>query len=103
MEERHQAEMISKAVKAEEERLRLIIETTRKGSEEQFNARMALLQQQQDAATMEIEQSELTEEQKQERLSLIAQSYEQQRTQLRIAANQEELAALQKDVEERIA
>jgi hypothetical protein len=52
---------------------------------------------------MEIEQSELTEEQKQERLSLIAQSYEQQRTQLRIAANQEELAALQKDFEERIA
>lgn len=103
MEENHQTEMISKAVKAEEERLQLIIDTTRKGSEEQFNARMALLQQQQDAATMEIEQSELTEEQKQERLSLIAQSYEQQRTQLRIAANQEELAALQKDFEERIA
>lgn len=96
-------EAIEKAVKAEEERLQLIIETTRKGSEEQFNARMALLQQQQDAATMEIEQSELTEEQKQERLSLIAKSYEQQRTQLRIAANQEELAALQKDFEERIA
>lgn len=103
MEESHQAEMISKAVKAEEERLQLIIETTRKGSEEQFNARMALLQQQQDAATMEIEQSELTEEQKQERLTLIAQSYEQQRTQLRIAANQEELAALQQDFEQRIA
>ena len=103
MEESHQTEMISKAVKAEEERLQLIIETTRKGSEEQFNARMALLQQQQDAATMEIEQSELTEEQKQERLTLIAQSYEQQRTQLRIAANQEELAALQQDFEQRIA
>lgn len=103
MEESHQTEMIARAVKAEEERLQLIIETTKKGSEEQFNARMALLQQQQDAATMEIEQSELTEEQKQERLSLIAQSYEQQRTQLRIAANQEELAALQKDFEERIA
>ena len=77
MEESHQTEMISKAVKAEEERLQLIIETTRKGSEAQFNARMALLQQQQDAATMEIEQSELTEEQKQERLTLLAQSYEQ--------------------------
>ena len=95
-------EAIQKAVATEEERLRLIIETTKKGSEEQLNARMELLRQQQDAAIMEVEQSELTETQKQERITLIAKSYEQQRTDLLNQQQQAELNALQSAFEQRI-
>lgn len=102
MEEEHARENIEKAVKAEEERLNLIIETTRKGSEAQRAAQEELLRQQQDAAIMEVEQSELTETQKNERLLLIAQLYEQKRAEIRKAAQQEEIAAIQADFEQRI-
>lgn len=95
-------ERLKQAIADEEKRLNLIIETTKKGSQAQYDARMALLQQQQDAATAEIEQSALNEEQKQERLSLIEQQYEQQRTELRVQQNQEAMAAAQQAFEEQI-
>ena len=95
-------ERIAQEIKSEEERLRLVIETTRKGSQEQFNARMELLQQQQDAATQEIENAALTERQKQERLDLVRQEYEQKRAELRVEQNELEMQAVQEEFEIRL-
>lgn len=89
------AERLNQAIADEQARLQLIIDTTRKGSEEQYNARMALIQQQQDAATAEIENASLTEQQKQERIDLVRQQFEQQRTDLRVEQNNMEMQAAQ--------
>ena len=96
-------ERLNQAIADEQKRLQLIIDTTNKGSQAQYDARMALLQQQQDAATAEIEQSALTEQQKQERIDLVRQQYEQQRTELRVEQNELEMQAAQEAFEQRIA
>lgn len=95
-------ERLNQAIADEQKRLQLIIDTTKKGSQAQYDAKMALLQQQQDAATAEIEQSALTEQQKQERIDLVRQQYEQQRTELRVEQNELEMQAAQEAFEQRI-
>ena len=95
-------ESIQQSIKDEQERLRLIIETTRKGSQEQYDARMALIQQQQDAAMVEIENAALTEQQKQERIDLVRQQFEQQRAELRVEQNELEMQAVQEEFEQRL-
>ena len=103
LEKKSASERLKQAIDDEQKRLQLIIDTSKKGSKEQYEARMQMLQQQQDAATAEIEMSELTEQQKAERLLLIAKKYDQERTALRIEQNNAEIEVAQESFNQQLA